>query len=241
LKTSIEAESKKMHSNFELHLFNACVKSTNVPFREYAEGLMENWETDSAGAPKNKSEIVNRLITKWNNLCTAKPSKAGGKTPKVEEKAQYLALFTALMTSVKGLSEQVQSLQKSNGSNGSTGNQSNGYRSGNPGNDIAEWRKTKNLGDEVIKDGKQYYWCQKHQNGAGLYVTHHPLDHGNHPKDWEHTRRHKEATGNNTQSDQKSLQLSDSMKAALTSNGITNEAAESLITSLKDQSSTDFW
>ena len=188
LKTSIEAESKKSYDDFELHLFNACVKSTNTSFREYAEGLMDDWETDSAGAPKDESEIVNRLLTKWNNLCAAKPTKPNAKAPKVEEKAQYLALFTALTTSVKGLSERVQSLQKSNGSNRSGVDQSNGNRNGGSSKDIAEWRRSKTLGDEVVKDGKQYYWCPQHQNGAGLYVTHHPLDHGKRPIEWQHTR-----------------------------------------------------
>ena len=98
LKTSIEAESKKTYDDFELHLFDACVKSTNTHFREYAEGLMDDWETDTAGAPKNESEVVNRLMTKWNNLCAAKPDKATEKGPKIEEKAQYLAVFTALRT-----------------------------------------------------------------------------------------------------------------------------------------------
>lgn len=148
---------------------------------------MDDWEIDAAGAPKNELEIINRLITEWNNLCVAKLTTAPGKGPKTEEKAEYLALFTTLTTSVKGLLEQVQLLQRSNGSNGSTENQSNGNKSGNSNKDISEWRKTKSLGDEVVKNGKQYYWCQKHQNGSGLYIMHHPLDHGKCPKDWEHT------------------------------------------------------
>jgi hypothetical protein len=72
-------------------------------------------------------------------------------------------------------------------------------------------------------------------------VTHHPLDHGKRPKEWEHTRRHKQVSDESVQPNNKSLQLSDSMKAALTSHGITNEAAESLMSSLKENSSPDFW
>ena len=71
-------------------------------------------------------------------------------------------------------------------------------------------------------------------------MTHHPLDHGKRPKDWEHTRRHKDASEATANSDKKTLLLSDPMKAALMTNGVSSEQAESLISSLNNQTSTNF-
>ena len=79
--------------------------------------------------------------------------------------------------------------------------------------------------DKVLKDGKQYYWCPKHQNDAGLYVTHHPLDHGKRPKDRKHICKNKSASEGSTSSNNINLWLSDSTKTALVSNGPNNEAA----------------
>lgn len=238
LKTRIEAESKKDYDDFVLHLFSACEKSTNDNFCKYTEGLKSDWETDKQGAPKTHSEVVHSLTVKWNNLCAeqAKVPK-GTSLKKGSEDPKYLALFTALTTSIEGLSEKVQTLQKSNTSG------ANGYQSkqgGNRNSDIAEWRKTKTFGEEVHKDDKQYYWCPQHQNGKGLYVTHHPLDHGKHPREWEHSKKRNNGSGN-LPSNQNALQITDKLKAALTSNGISNAAAESLMSSLNEDSGVDFW
>ena len=140
LKTSIETESKRKYDDIELHLFNTCIKSTNSAFQEYAEGLMDDWETDAAGAPKNKSEIIHKLTLKWKNLFAVKFKDSKTAVLKSDDKAQYLALFTALTTTVKVLPEQVQSLQKSNGAGD---NLSNANKNGKSKRDIAEWRKIK--------------------------------------------------------------------------------------------------
>ena len=50
LKTNIESESKKVYDEFEVHLFNACEKSTNQQFNKYAIDFKNDWETDKAGA-----------------------------------------------------------------------------------------------------------------------------------------------------------------------------------------------
>lgn len=237
LKTRIEAETGKDYDDFLLHLFTACCKSTNSSFCRFATDLKSDWETDKPGSPSTESEVINLLNAKWNNECVgAQKDAPDPKDPK------YLALFTALTTSVQALSQKVQTIQRSNGGSGS---EKSKYGSGT-GNfthhDIAEWRKKNNLGDEVTKDGKHHYWCDKHLDGNGLYVTHHPLDHGKHPRDWEHTKRNgKSSSGGSGNDSSHKLQLNETMKAALTSNGLSAEKAESLLTSLQQENGLDFW
>ena len=121
------------------------------------------------------------LNAKWNNVCVS--------TQKDAPDPKYLALHSALTHNVQALSQKVQTMQLSNGGSGSETSKSSSGTGTFTHHDIAEWRKKKNLGDEVTKDGKHYYWCDQHLDGNGLYVTHHPLDHGKHPRDWEHTKR----------------------------------------------------
>ena len=224
LKTRIEAESKKEYDDFMLHLFTACCKSTNSSFNRFANDLKSDRETDKVGSPSTKAEVINLLNAKWNNECNPKEAK-------------YLALISALTSNVQALSQKVQSMQK--------GNSSGGNLSGDKirTHDIAEWRKTKNLGDEVTKDGKTYFWCQQHAEGNGLYVTHHPLDHGKHPKEWEHTRKIKKTStgGSNPGASSSKLELNDTMKAALTSSGLSESKANSIIESLQGNDGADFW
>ena len=103
---------------------------------------------------------------------------------------------------------------------------------------IDEWRKTKSHGESIYKDGKMYYWCEQHQEGKGLYVTHHPKDHGKKITAWEHTDRSYNVQSSQptpaNQSDtsgsssDKKLQLSDKMKASLTSQGFSGTDADTL-------------
>ena len=98
-----------------------------------------------------------------------------------------------------------------------------------------------------MKDGKQYYWCMQHQGEKGLYVTHHPHDHGVHPSKWKHTKRitnNGTNNGNNipgTAPPDSKLQLNDKMKSALTSSGLSPEQASEMIESLQNNSGMDFW
>ena len=110
---------------------------------------------------------------------------------------------------------------------------------------IAPWRFSKTFGDSVAKVGKQYYWCNQHQEDRGLYVTHHPLDHGKHPTQWQYTQRRNgtnsrpgtAAGGNNNRSNSNNsnLQLSQRMQSTLTSSGFTAEQAEELARTLGDE------
>ena len=83
--------------------------------------------------------------------------------------------------------------------------------------------------ESIYKDGKMYYWCPQHQEGKGLYVTHHPKDHDKPIAEWKHTDRSrnvkqgappKQQTESSGTPSNNKLQLSEQMKAALTSSGI---------------------
>jgi hypothetical protein len=234
LKVSIESESKKEYDDFMLHLFNACTKSNNEAFRKYSMDLKSDWETDRSST--TDSEFIDMLHTKWNNESLQCTNQSTQKKPS-SEKAQFLAMFTALTSNIQALSQQVQTIQKGNNHNkpgGSSAGSLNSHRN------IEEWRKTKTLGDETIKDGKHFYWCPQHQDGKGLYVTHHPQDHGKHPKEWTYTNRAKQPSEQGFNAPSSKLQVSDKMKAALTSTGVNDEAVQSLLESLQSGQG-DFW
>jgi hypothetical protein len=233
LKTRIELESRKEYDDFMLHLFTACCKSTNSSFRRFASDLKSDWETDKVGSTTTEAEVINLLNAKWNNECVGNPKDTNKVKSTETKETKYLALISALTTNVQALSQKVQSMQKGNPS---------GDKVKTFTHDIAEWRKTKNLGSEVTKEGKTYYWCGKHADGKGLYVTHHPLDHGKHPKDWEHTRKTQRApSGGPNTGASSNLHLNDTMKAALTSSSLSEAKANAVIESLKGNDGVDFW
>ena len=107
-----------------------------------------------------------------------------------------------------------------------------GSRSGNGrrvDSSIPAWRLTKTLGDKVDRDGKTWFWCpHQHNDGKGMYVTHHPNDHTAW-KERKANEKKQRQSGNDT-SDKpappplsssnktdppKSLALSDNLKAAM--------------------------
>ena len=236
LKSSIENESGKEYEDFILHLFNACEKSSHDTFQKFASTLRSDWESDNLREGTTETDIIDKLTAKWNNECQ-KSNKSNGKTKvKDPEDAKMLALFTALTSSVQSLSQQVQHMQKGNGSN------SNGNRTSRYEDNIATWRKSKDFGDSVEKDGKKYYWCPKHLDGNGLYVTHHPKDHGVHRSKWQHTTRVSKDGNQSSASNGTKLQLSEKMQSALTSNGFSAEQAKELLKNISsDSSAQDFW
>jgi hypothetical protein len=244
LKTEIEAESGKEYEDFILHVFRACELSKNDRFKAFVTKKRDEWDTDES--EEDEPEILSKLHVKWNNICAENGSDVDKKTKSDSTSSKdstsgdpkFVALVTALTSTISGLSEQVHNMQKKNGINSGTGQKNTSSTS----HLIAEWRKSKTLGDEVQKDNKTYFWCPHHQDGKGLYVTHHPLDHGKPPREWQHTRKggknSSSAGTQNQTSESTKLQLSNTMKAALTTNGMSDEKAEEFISSLQG---TDFW
>ena len=235
LKAAIENDSGNPYPDFIMHLFTACAKSKVEDFASYASRIRSDWEADDDAGTDD--QILRKLTKKWNNISTApEATKPSSKSTAETNNAKLLVLLTALVNKTDG-----------------AGNSSNNFdRRGKRDvqSSIAEWRKTKSHGDSIFKDGKMYYWCEQHQEGKGLYVTHHPKDHGKKITEWEHTDRSRNvksqgsnSNGGGASTDGK-LHLSDKMKAALTSQGINGADADSLINGLQESTSgstVDFW
>ena len=240
LKAAIQNDSGAPYADFAIHLFAACEKSKVKGFADYATRLRSDWETDDDVGTDD--DIVRKLTRKWNNECTKTEAAKQSSTSSKEDSnaSKLLVLLTALVNQADG------------GNSSNSNSNRRGKRDGQ--SSISEWRKTKSFGDKVFKDGKQYYWCEQHQEGKGLYVTHHPKDHGKKITEWEHTDRSRNvkssqpASSNESNSGDASstskLQLSDKMKSALTSQGLSSNDAESLLKGLQENSASggvDFW
>ena len=89
------------------------------------------------------------------------------------------------------------------------------------------------------KDGKTWWWCPHHKAEGlfdGLYVTHKPEDHDEWKKDKRNYRRNKNSSSSSetdSNSGSKKLQLTESMKQALMTDGnMTEEQATALWTKI---------
>ena len=90
---------------------------------------------------------------------------------------------------------------------------------GNGKTEVAAWRFHKNHGDSVEKDGQTWYWCLKHNNNKGLYLTHWHEDHDKRSQFF--SKKKDRNAGSNDQKDsshyKKKMALSDNLKAAMVS------------------------
>ena len=85
------------------------------------------------------------------------------------------------------------------------------------------------------RDGKTWWWCPHHKTEGlfdGLYVTHKPEDHDEWKKDkrnWMRKKNSSSSSASDGNSDSGKLQLTDSMKQALMTDGnMTEEQATAL-------------
>jgi hypothetical protein len=229
-KQEIEEKGGR-HDDFLLNIFDACEKSKNNGFVKFAANLRDKWESDkSEGEDFDLQTILQQLTTKWNNISQRVPSSGNSDPPD--------AKFMALTTEISSLKTEIQNMQKSNGSGrGNFGNR----------NPIAPWRFEKTFGDSINKDGKTWYWCPRHAEGKGMYVTHHPDDHGKsfqerrNKRDKEAQNKLNSSTGNNNNTSSSTrLQLSDKMQAALTSRGFTKDQTDAIMKDINSDG-PDFW
>ena len=130
-----------------------------------------------------------------------------------------------------------------------TTKQSNNDKTSNGNNSkyltIDTWRMTKTE-PMIQREGKTWYWCAKHVSPGkydGLYVTHKPENHDKWVKNRNRFKSHEkkeesEINASNKEND-KSLALSNSLKAALlTRCDLSAAQADALIQEARDQ--TDF-
>ena len=189
------------HEDMVMDLFTSLLSSKNEIFNSYIQRTKDNWEV---GKDYEVDEIITSAVEKFNNMSEQKiwdtPNSSSAK-------------IVALSTQVKDLEKKLQASGSSNKPKGDAAKPKQFL-------EVAEWRKTKSFGNSIFKDDRQWHWCSiKHNNGNGMYVTHKEEDHGNFrrkepsatpPADKSSASSSKPATN-------KSMTLSDNLKAAMVS------------------------
>ena len=200
------------HDDYIMDVFNALLTVKNSIFHGYIQREKDKWDT---GIDIEPDALITDAVTKYNNMVAKKEWK---------ETEPSNAKLAALTTELNELKEKfVLVTQKGVGSSsGSTDNKSKSNKS-----TVAPWRMSKTLGNKVEKDGKTWHWCHKqHNDGKGMYVTHHPDNHTEWQERKEKFRRDKKEKTNDSKSDsskqagssdssKKTLALSDKLKAAM--------------------------
>jgi hypothetical protein len=193
--------SNSTHQDYLRDVFRALLSGKNDIFTQYIQREKDDWET---GKSVDVDDLMKEAIAKYNNMVKQKQwNKNNSSNSKI----------VALATQVKALESQLKSNYNSNKSNEKNNNRSNGN---NKYLEIAEWRKKKSFGTSVEKDGRQWHWCSRHNNGNGLYVTHKEEDHDTFYANKNRKRNDKKNENNNT-SNKGKMSLSDGLKAAMVS------------------------
>ena len=192
-------KSSGSHEDYLMDLFNALLSTKNDVFKAFIQRQKDDWET---GKDLDPDELVATATEKYNNMVRQKNWKTSeSSTSKI----------VALATQVKDLQDKLSQASSNKGSSKDTSSK-------NQFLEVAEWRKSKTFGDSIEKDGRQWHWCSiRHNNGKGMYVTHKEEDH--------HTRYPPRTSSSETKSKpdapkqgtNKSMTLSDNLKAAMCS------------------------
>jgi hypothetical protein len=190
-------KSSGSHEDFLMDIFNALLTSKNDVFKAFIQRSKDDWET---GEDIEADQLIATATEKYNNMVKQKNWKTTESSS---------SKIIALATQVKDLQDQL--------SKSSSGSQKQTSDKKTPFLEVAEWRKTKSFGNSVEKDGRQWHWCSiRHNNGKGLYVTHKEEDHHTKypPKSGNSLSKEKPAAAGSTN---KSMALSDNLKAAMVS------------------------
>ena len=195
-----------------MDVFNALLTVKNSIFHGYIQREKDKWDT---GLDIDPDALITDAVTKYNNMVAKKEWK---------ETEPSNAKLAALTTELNELKEKF-ALVTQKGFGSSSGTNDNKSKSNK--STVAQWRMTKTLGNKVEKDGKTWHWCHKqHNDGKGMYVTHHPDNHTEWQERKEKFRREKKEKSNESKSDsskqtdssdssKKTLALSDKLKAAM--------------------------
>lgn len=208
-----EIQARKFtHDDMVLDLFAALLTSKNEEFCQMIRSEKTKWELGAEDITADT--LVTMAVTKYNNLDR---QKLWSKSSEKDEK------IVALTTKLEDLEKKVKSGKAGSSSGGGSGA---GAGKASSYDKIAQWRLKKSFGDHIdSKDGKEWWWCTKHQDGKGLYVRHAPADHGKpyQPK----------GDSASSSSQKKTLTLNDNLKKAMVTKFKCTEAeAESLMSSL---------
>jgi hypothetical protein len=201
-------EKGTKHDDFILDLFRALLTGKNTIFTSFIQRKHDAWDE---GKDILSDDLIRDAVTKYQNMVALKTwdqSEPGNSK------------IAALTTQLKELQDSINSNKTTTtpSNNDFTSTSKTGFLA------VAEWRKTKSFGDTVTKDGKTWHWCSKqHNGGKGMYVTHKEEDH----TDWQDRKKSrastqdssklKDSTNTTSTSTNKSMTLSDNLKAAMVS------------------------
>ena len=215
------------HDDYLKDLFDALASGKNKDFNTFIAGEKTKWER---GEDIETHKLINDAVTIYNNMYVKKTW-----SQKTSEEEKIVALTTQLDT----LKNQLKQKSTNQGSNKASEGKKDMTRVGKY--EIETWRTKKTFGDAVEKNGTQWYWCQKHMKGNGLYVTHKPEDH-----DKRRGKFTKDTSGSNNKdskstNDKKGLTLSDKLKAAMVSQfKISDSDAANFWATVCDDDNKDF-
>ena len=183
------------HEDYIMDLYSALLSTKNEVFKSFIQRSKDDWET---GSNVSAEELIAMSTEKYNNMYRQNKWKINSSSD---------SKLVALATQVKELQNQLKNSSNKKGGGKDDQPKKEQY-------EIAKWRKTKSFGTTVEKDGRTWHWCGiGHNNGKGMYVTHKEEDHGKRFK--KKDPKSKEKPGNDKGGKDKTLTLSDSLKAAM--------------------------
>ena len=116
-----------------------------------------------------KEQLINAAVKKYNNILKNKKSsasKSSKKKAKGDDSLKLVALLSRFLAA--------HTTSDSGSKNASV--KSNGFGNAR-NNNLKAWRFI-NKGDTIVDSkGKTWFWCPKHNDDKGLYVTHKAEDH----------------------------------------------------------------
>lgn len=212
------------HTDYTLNIFNALETANNAEFLSFVSTERNKWETSTVTATDRETSTALRsiILQKYNNMVQATRWK------KTEDPSSQI--ISALTTKVENLEMALSTATTSSTTTPSATN-------ANPKLRIPVWRTMKTE-DKVVRDGKTWWWCPKHKVDGlfdGLYVTHKPEDHDEWSRQQKERRAKKKTawSTNTSPSDSGNLQLTESMKQALMTDGnMTSDQATALWTKM---------
>jgi hypothetical protein len=192
-------DSGGSHEDYILDLFRALLSAKNDAFLANITLKKGKWDTGEKDI--HPDVLSEQSIQHYNNLVSTKQ----WNTTNAKD-----AKLVALTTELQALKKHVHSSQSNGGKNSKGGEKEKKTFT------IDEWRLKKSHGEQVEKDGKTWHWCHhQHNNGKGMYVTHHPDKH----TEWYENRKKSKEAGKSGDSKSggtaKSLQVNDKLKAAM--------------------------
>jgi len=229
-------EKGQQHHDYLLDLFNALETVPNDNFTCFVRKERQAWEI---GGKKEADQLIAEAMTIYNNAVSS--NRWEYSDPK---DAKIIALSTKLEELEKQVNLSAHSTQSQQSNSKSNDNKSGGNNSKYL--TIEDWRMKK--GEQTVeRDGKTWHWCPKPVSPGrndGLYVTHKPEDHEEWAKNRNRFKKNKKDdekkedkdNESSTKSNDKSLALSNSLKAALlTRCDLTAAHADALIMEAKEE------